>query len=388
MKSKNFFLPSLIGVSALILSGTSAYFSIFGLSRLFSGASLEVIVMAGGMELSKIVLVLYLHRYWKQVSTALKIYLIASVTALMVITSIGAYGFLSSAFQSSLAQYEVDQIEINAVQNKVNFFEDEIDRLNKDLDRTSANIQQLVSSRSVEIEVRDTTTASGFRNTVSTLDNRLAEQRLQQERQDRELLRQNREQVSDSLRLYTNQLIDRQSSSELSAELGPLQFISEVVEKPISEVVNILVLVIILVFDPLALSMILSASMGIRTNQSPPSKPINTVDVNKSRTGNKESNQKVQESLPNLSEERHRKTVSTSKKQSQKKQQQQQQQQDLYPEINQDRKPEKTPDSEIPLKVLQKTPSFYHLLMKDGSRKKVPKSEIEVKDNENTIRYL
>lgn len=387
MKIKSFFLPILIGLSALILSGTSAYFSIFGLSRLFSGASLEVIIMAGGMELSKIVLVLYLHRYWKQVSLALKTYLIASVTALMVITSIGAYGFLSSAFQSSLSQYEVDQIEISALQNRVDLFQGEVDRINLDLDRTSTNIQQLLTSRSVEIQVPDTSTESGYRSTVSTLDTRLAEQRLEQEREDRQLLRQTRQQVTDSLTFYTQKLIDSQSSSELAAELGPLQFISEVVDKPISEVVNILVLIIILVFDPLALSMILSASMGINSSPSTSAKLPNIKNVNKSKPSNKEPNQKVQEPLPNLSKERHRRTTSTPKKQ-QQQEQEQELEQELYPEVDQEKGSKKVPDSEIPLKVLQKTPSFYHLLMKDGSRKKVPKSKIEVKDNENIIRYL
>ena len=88
----------ILGFTAILLAVTAAYFSVFGLSKLFIGAALSVIIMAGTLEFSKIVIVSFLHQYWQKLSKGLRTYLLLGTIVLMIITSAGIYGFLSSAY--------------------------------------------------------------------------------------------------------------------------------------------------------------------------------------------------------------------------------------------------------------------------------------------------
>ena len=91
--------PFLVGFSALSVSGSAAFYSVFGLSKLFAGASTEVIIMAGSLEIAKLVTASLLYQYWDTINKALKYYLTLAVIILILITSMGIYGFLSSAYQ-------------------------------------------------------------------------------------------------------------------------------------------------------------------------------------------------------------------------------------------------------------------------------------------------
>src|SRR4051812_3067715 len=91
----------LLAISALLVSGTGAYFSVSGLVELFAGTSVSVAVMASSLEFSKLVVVGFLYRYWGHIHRPLQVYLIFAVAALMLITSIGIYGYLSNAYQKA-----------------------------------------------------------------------------------------------------------------------------------------------------------------------------------------------------------------------------------------------------------------------------------------------
>ena len=94
---------------ALIVSGCAAYFSVWGLSQLFAGASTAVIIMATALEIGKVVVTTALHRYWDKISGWLKFYLTISVGVLMIITSAGIYGFLSNAYQKTANKLEIQE---------------------------------------------------------------------------------------------------------------------------------------------------------------------------------------------------------------------------------------------------------------------------------------
>ena len=98
---KKYIFPSVIALSALSVSASAAFYSVFGLSKLFAGASLEVIIMAGSLEAAKLVVASLLYQYWNDINKWLKYYLTLSVFILMIITSGGIYGFLSGAFQET-----------------------------------------------------------------------------------------------------------------------------------------------------------------------------------------------------------------------------------------------------------------------------------------------
>ena len=114
-------LPFLIAFSALSVSASAAFYSVFGLSHLFAGASTEVIIMAGALEFAKLVCASLLYQYWNIINKWLRAYLISAVFILMVITSGGIYGFLSGAFAetNTQSQFLDKQIEIQTAKQNI-----------------------------------------------------------------------------------------------------------------------------------------------------------------------------------------------------------------------------------------------------------------------------
>ena len=98
--------PNLVGLSALLIAGSAAFFSVFGLSKLFAGASLAVIIMAGSLEFGKLVAASFLYRYWKKINFLHKTYMTIAVITLVLITSAGIFGFLSNAYQGATVEFE------------------------------------------------------------------------------------------------------------------------------------------------------------------------------------------------------------------------------------------------------------------------------------------
>ena len=98
--------PYLVGLAALLVAGSAAFYSVFGLSKLFSGATLAVIIMAGSLEFAKLVSASFLYRYWTKVNSWLKYYMTVGVVTLVLITSAGIFGFLSNAYQGATIEYE------------------------------------------------------------------------------------------------------------------------------------------------------------------------------------------------------------------------------------------------------------------------------------------
>ena len=98
--------PYLVGLSALLVAGSAAFYSVFGLSKLFSGATFAVIIMAGSLEFAKLVSASFLYRYWTKVNGWLKYYMTIGVVILVLITSAGIFGFLSNAYQGATVAFE------------------------------------------------------------------------------------------------------------------------------------------------------------------------------------------------------------------------------------------------------------------------------------------
>ena len=105
-KIKKGMFPFLIAFSALSVSASAAFYSVSGLSKLFAGASTQVIIMAGSLEFAKLVVASLLYQYWNTINSFLRTYLSIAVFILMVITSGGIYGFLSGAYQETATKSE------------------------------------------------------------------------------------------------------------------------------------------------------------------------------------------------------------------------------------------------------------------------------------------
>jgi len=255
-------LPTIIAISALSVSASAAFYSVSGLSKLFAGASFEVIIMAGSLEVAKLVIASLLYQYWKILNKVLRTYLVVAATVLVLITSMGIYGFLSAAYQDTYRGLEIKNNQTEFLTQKKSFYEKDVIRYDKELERISNNISTLSDTRSQSIQIRDTSVVGGFRQSVSTSGLRIAQKRIEVEEENRKAVQVKREKASDSLQKYQLQILDLDNNSEVAGELGPLQYISGLTGAPMDKIINILLLVIIFVFDPLAISLVVAANFA------------------------------------------------------------------------------------------------------------------------------
>ena len=254
--------PFIIAFSALSVSASAAFYSVSGLSKLFAGASFEVIIMAGSLEVAKLVTASLLYQYWNDLNKLLRTYLTVSAVVLVLITSMGIYGFLSAAYQETYNKLSIVENEKAFIQQKIDFYDADVSRYDDELKRISNNISTLSSARSQQIQVRDTSVVGGVRTTISTSELRAAQARIKTEEQNRKDVQAKREVAADSLQKFQLQVLELDNNTEVAGELGPLQYLSGLTGTPMDKIINILLLVIIFVFDPLAISLVVAANFA------------------------------------------------------------------------------------------------------------------------------
>ena len=261
-KIKRNLFPTFIALSALSVSVSAAFYSVSGLSKLFAGASFEVIIMAGSLEVAKLVIASLLYQYWNTLNKYLRTYLTVATVVLVLITSMGIYGFLSAAYQDTYRQLTVKENQTAFLEQKKQFYENDVFRYDEELKRISTNISTLSNARSQSIQVRDTSVVGGVRTTISTSELRMAAKRIEVEEENRKNVQRKREVVADSLQKYQLAILELDNNTEVAGELGPLQYLSGLTDTPMDKIINILLLVIIFVFDPLAISLVVAANFA------------------------------------------------------------------------------------------------------------------------------
>jgi hypothetical protein len=254
--------PTIITLAALSVSASAAFYSVSGLSKLFAGASFEVIIMAGSLEVAKLVIASLLYQYWDTLNKGLRAYLSIATVVLVLITSMGIYGFLSAAYQDTYRQLSIKENQTAFLTQKKDFYEKDVLRFDTELERISDNISTLSNAKATSIQVRDTTVSGGVRSTVSTAELRLSQKRIEVEEENRKAVQSKREIAADSLQKYQLQILDLENNTEVAGELGPLQYLSGLTGAPMDKIINILLLVIIFVFDPLAISLVVAANFA------------------------------------------------------------------------------------------------------------------------------
>ena len=348
--------PSIIALSALSVSASAAFYSVSGLSKLFAGATFEVIIMAGSLEVAKLVIASLLYQYWDTINKYLRTYLTIAAVILVLITSMGIYGFLSAAYQETYQKLIVNENQIEFLENKAKFYEDDVIRYEADLERISNNISTLSGAKATSIQVRDTTSSTGFRSTVSTAELRLSQSRINVEEENRKAIQAKREVAADSLQNIKLEVLALQNDADTVGELGPLQYLSGLTGTPMDKIINILLLVIIFVFDPLAISLVVAANFAFDINNRK-----NLYDEYEDELPNEfwDNTEEPIEEEP-IEEEPIEETSGTAP-----------------PE-----KDWKVVDGDpVPQKILQKGPSEHRVLFSDGSERKVSKDD-------NIIKYL
>ena len=254
--------PFIIALTALSVSASAAFYSVSGLSKLFAGASFEVIIMAGSLEVAKLVIASLLYQYWDTINKGLRAYLTVAAFILVIITSMGIYGFLSAAYQDTYRQLTIKNNKVAFLDQKKEFYEKDVKRYDEELERISSNISTLSNAKATSIQVRDTSVVGGVRQTISTAELRLSQKRIEVEEENRAAIQAKREQVADSLQKYQLEILELENNVDVAGELGPLEYLSGLTGTPMDKIINILLLVIIFVFDPLAISMVVAANFA------------------------------------------------------------------------------------------------------------------------------
>jgi hypothetical protein len=255
-------LPWIIAFVALGLSSTAAYYSVIGLSKLFSGVAVAVIIMASFLEASKLVIASLLFQYWETINKLLKTYLISALIILILITSIGIYGMLSGGYQETFSKLSIVENQKSYIQQKINFYQTDINRYDTEIERISSNISTLSNAKVSTFQVRDSKVSGGVRSTISTTEIRMAQNRILVEEENRKTTQEKRIVATDSLQNLQLEILKLDNNNDVAGELGPLQYLSDLTGYSMSKIINVLLLIIIFVFDPLAISLVIASNFA------------------------------------------------------------------------------------------------------------------------------
>jgi hypothetical protein len=272
MKEK--FLPYFILFCAVGLSLTAAYYSVMGLSILFASVAIPVIVMGSFLEISKIAIATYLHDYWKKTYTMLKVYLTSALVVLSFITSLGIYGLLSTGFQENITKMEISDKQIKNIEIKKSRFEEIKQEFITEKTTLDKDISQLRNALSTNTTTQSVDTKTGQITTKANNGNRKAfESQLNSAIGNKNILSSKIEALNDSITNLEVQILDMESKAELGNELGAVQYVSEITGAPMNKVANIFILLIVFVFDPLAITLIIATNQAFKRSK-PEEEPL------------------------------------------------------------------------------------------------------------------
>jgi hypothetical protein len=215
--------------------------------------------MASSLEISKIITVSLLERYWTKLSKSLKFYLCVGVFVLVCITSGGIYGFLSNAYQKTAYKLEISDGKISLLEGKKQIFEKNITDNQAIISTKTQRLQQLTSLRTTQENRLDAERGSINRNRTRS-DISAANSEIQKLNSEIDTLNKRNSIISDSVNFYANKILESKSSNDVSAEVGPLKYLSALTGQPMDRVVNWFILLLIFVFDPLAVALVIAAN--------------------------------------------------------------------------------------------------------------------------------
>jgi chaperonin cofactor prefoldin len=255
--------PIIIALSALSVSASAAFYSVFGLSHLFAGASTQVIIMAGTLEVAKLVVASLLYQYWDKLNKLLRTYFVIACFVLMVITSGGIYGYLSGAYQTTSTQSEFLDKQVAVIEQKqVRFEEQKTDLKNEKaaLVKTISDLRVAISNPG-QTQYVDKTSGQIITSTSNT-GRKALQKELKTSITERDNIDVQLSAITDSIAALDVSILNAQINNESARDLGPLKYMAELTGQSMATIVNWFMLLIIFVFDPLAIGMIIAANMA------------------------------------------------------------------------------------------------------------------------------
>lgn len=253
-------LPFIIALSALSVSASAAFYSVSGLSKLFAGASLEVAIMAGSLEVAKLVIASLLYQYRKTLPRGLKVYLTSAAVVLVLITSMGIYGFLSAAYQETASKASNIEAQATLLETKKDNYIEQLAGYNQEKESLNQSISDLRAGLAGnKIQYRDRETGQII-TTTSSSNRRSFERQLDQALERQDVLNEKIDDINQSIFDLETEIVEVSTNDELAGELGPLKYLSGLTGVPMDKIINILLLTIIFVFDPLAIALVIAAN--------------------------------------------------------------------------------------------------------------------------------
>ncbi len=260
-KIKQLLFPLLIAFSALSVSASAAFYSVSGLSKLFAGAAFAVIIMAASLEIAKLVIASLLYQYRKNLPKLLKWYLSVACFILIVITSMGIYGFLSAAYQETAAKAGTIDAKIELVEVKRDNVKEQLVVYNEEKSSINEAVVSLRNGLSTNrIQYKDT--LGNIITTQSSTTRRILTQQLDQAIDRQTEINSKIDQLNEALFKFEEEIVEIRLSDAVSSELGPLKYLSGLTGWPMDRIINWLLLTIIFVFDPLAIALVVAANFA------------------------------------------------------------------------------------------------------------------------------
>jgi len=263
----------ILNLSAFLLAGCAAFFSVKGIALLFSASFWSVGIMAGSLEIAKLVSASYLYRYWDSINKVLRTYMLCATILLMGITSLGIFGFLSDAFQRNFSQYSLNVNKVQALKSQQTFVSSQVDfnksKL-KDLIELQKTYQGSLDS-AVKQDVTVTKTSSGglfsSGKTEKVTDNKL----LDSKNKIIEGSQKNINSLFNQIGIVSSELqnLEKQASQlaqeimvlesdNTKGEIGTFKFVAEAFGLKIETAVRLFIILIVIVFDPLAVALVIA----------------------------------------------------------------------------------------------------------------------------------
>jgi len=253
-------LAYLTPILALGLSGIAAVISVLGMSKLFAGQALIVMIVMGFIEAGKVIGVSILHSKWKIKSyKTVKWPLLLMVIIAMAITSLGIYGFFTDAYQKTANQLTVNESEIGLIENKKENFYRSIENKEEQIEIKNKQAEKLIDLRTQQ-EIRlDSLYNKNFYNSARETEKIIKEANLDLRRvqSDVDSMYMEITSLNDSIAKLDIEILNLRNNNEASAELGPLIYIAKVFKKDMDYVINFVMLFIMIVFDPLAIVLVI-----------------------------------------------------------------------------------------------------------------------------------
>ena len=243
------FLTILTFLSAISISIIAAGYSIIGLATLFAGAVIPIIAMGSALEVGKLVAASWLYNNWNSdVPRLLKAYLFGAIIVLIFITSMGIFGFLSKAHLDQVKPTSGNNIKISVLNNQINQQQLIIDRSQKTLDQLDKALDVYIEKEFVTRGLKERQKQEEERNTLNTAINN----------------------ASDKIAELTNEKASLSlEQDKIEAEVGPIKYVAELIygdnaQDNFDKAVRIVILILIFVFDPLAVLLLIAANISLR----------------------------------------------------------------------------------------------------------------------------